>query len=712
MDYENIDNDEQEGGFGFPNPISYINNKITNQIRPLPVAVQKLPNISNKTKQIARNAQALAPKVRSESKPNRFVPNIPNTLRPREKPRDDATLLKESEFNKSLIYDTKNLAPFFNGKEYKTFTEKLKSFIDNLVTPKTRTNFYKDSDRMTVLKTLTNIQFSQTFHCSKNMSDTLKHHVDKRILEDDTLKNNLTTEILHNFNRTVTIQNQEVENKILKQIIEIKTKEIANSNYFTHIIKFVFQLLVIYCYPRFLLNIISTKMVDYTITIITKIESLENAEDIQGLMNELIQFAEDPEVDAGQSGGSLNDLINYMKNSIDYKPYVSSLNQVFYKSLICFAVGIDIQKNLTQYKTTIANKLVDYFKDILSIKDKDEDVEVPDQADQEAVDKVREAMEKAEADWENRNKDSSDMKDYDLLMRLISDKQNRLNAADNQSQKDELNHALAALQLDLKNLVSHFTTRDIDHRRWQTLQQQKYIYEKMLVPLVDQIKINKALKLYNNNVNILSIINNIWLFDTMDEHTMHKYNYTEHIDFFILKGIFNSNIFKPNDKDYTIEDLKVPQGYDDTLLVPEIAQAQILPPQIADPNADPNAAGQLNLAVDGLAAPQGADPNAAAPLHVGVQPAAAAQAQILPPQPADPNAGVDGVAAPLGAHDYLQIDNQQAALNALPEPDSGGKRITRRHKKRAGTRRYKKRAGTRRHKKRSGTHRKRKNRTR
>ena len=42
----------------------------------------------------------------------------------------------------------------------------------------------------------------------------------------------------------------------------------------------------------------------------------------------------------------------------------------------------------------------------------------------------------------------------------------------------------------------------------------------------------------------------------------------------------------------------------------------------------------------------------------------------------------------------------------------GGKRRTRRHKKRAGTRRYKKRAGTRRHKKRSGTHKKRKNRTR
>ena len=42
----------------------------------------------------------------------------------------------------------------------------------------------------------------------------------------------------------------------------------------------------------------------------------------------------------------------------------------------------------------------------------------------------------------------------------------------------------------------------------------------------------------------------------------------------------------------------------------------------------------------------------------------------------------------------------------------GGKRITRRHKKHAGTRRYKKRAGTRRHKKRSGTHRKRKNTTR
>ena len=43
---------------------------------------------------------------------------------------------------------------------------------------------------------------------------------------------------------------------------------------------------------------------------------------------------------------------------------------------------------------------------------------------------------------------------------------------------------------------------------------------------------------------------------------------------------------------------------------------------------------------------------------------------------------------------------------------TGGKRRTRRHKKRAGTRRYKKRAGTRRHKKRSGTHKKRKNRTR
>ena len=156
------------------------------------------------------------------------------------------------------------------------------------------------------------------------------------------------------------------------------------------------------------------------------------------------------------------------------------------------------------------------------------------------------------------------------------------------------------------------------------------------------------------------------------------------------------------------------------------------PPPLAAPVPVPDAA--ANAGANAAAPPALSPPPAT--LSEGVtsflqnllpklDPAEAAKAEAAKAEAAKAKAADDAQYAARMARARKSAENNRAAeaaaakeaeLQRLRAGDApspfGGKRRTRRHKKRAGTRRYKKRAGTRRHKKRSGTHKKRKNRTR
>ena len=145
----------------------------------------------------------------------------------------------------------------------------------------------------------------------------------------------------------------------------------------------------------------------------------------------------------------------------------------------------------------------------------------------------------------------------------------------------------------------------------------------------------------------------------------------------------------------TREDLKKAKEELAAALSPPLAAPVPVPDAAANAAAPDDAAVPVPVPVPG--ANTGANIIGAALSWLGNQ---GNQGNQNPPQNLSPNP-----ANPLTLA-RVRAASDDAALTA------GGKRRTRRHKKRAGTRRYKKRAGTRRHKKRSGTHKKRKNRTR
>ena len=190
-------------------------------------------------------------------------------------------------------------------------------------------------------------------------------------------------------------------------------------------------------------------------------------------------------------------------------------------------------------------------------------------------------------------------------------------------------------------------------------------------------KINEKKQRATLDTNIEAVLKtNMWLQDV-------PFNYSEEIAKFISEGIKDSTMFT-----FTLNDDKTKEVEDKRTKAMERTMEAAREEAAREEAAREEAARAEEQAVALVAASNTTAVNAAE------SNTEAGTARATSPKPAVVGGG-EGVGGALGAARTIR-----------------GKRITRRHKKRAGTRRYKKRAGTRRHKKRSGTHRKRKNTTR
>ena len=670
IDYENIDNDEQEGGvelFGYS------------------FGSKKKDELPAMTQEVDKNTT-----IKVRRAPVMSLPKNPLPSRLFVRASQDPTI----DQLKSEAVFTPVPDEHFKRQYTTSFTDKLlKQFIPKLLLvnrPQDKTKITAlDLDKVTLLRKLCEISLFATKACAR---DIFNYVADANLISLDDYDRLIT--------ETNNILDKHFNNDLLSQAINTNITNNMRSiaKYPTNFMEFVLQLFVIYYYPRLLLEIIRNKMINSARGIkeakgnltgdsINKFSELvSNISNDQLAVGGAMEFLPVSEQQAApfalqqaqrtrskaraklQSAVAKqrayvnfnqNLLDNYIINYTGNNSYVTNSRKVFYNALINFAVSINILSN-DYYKDIIILTLQSKFNEVLEVKDSDEKVNTSmfDTGLAKYQLEYEQALAAFEAlpDWAKYSK----MKDRLTRMQksyeqFRKENEDNLDSPEIQDTIDEKEAAIEDAESRMKNFTdTHEKSYTEESRIIQRylLSEQKFDAAKNAKLFL--ITINRAKIDINTIPNITKIIENIWL---RDEITI---DYIKNVQDNITHGIKESNMFN-----FTYVNTTQPQA--------QVRLGMPPLPQVQQPGMPPQ--------------PQVQQP--------GMPPQPQVQQRQPPVNVWVPNVSGDPLEAGGGA---------LGAARTIR-----GKRITRRHKKRAGTRRYKKRAGTRRHKKRSGTHRKRKN---
>ena len=737
IDYENIDYDEQEGGmelFGY----SFGSKK-----------KDELPKAM--TQEVNKNTT-----IKVRRAPVMSLPKNPLSSRLFERASQDPTL---DQLQSEAVFIP--VPDEHYKRQYKTsFTDKLlKQFIPKLLLVNRPQNNTKstalDLEKVTLLRKLCEISLFATKACAK---DIFNNVADANLIS------------LDDYNRLITetndILDKHFDNEFLSQAINTNITNNMRSiaKYPTNFMEVVLRLFVIYYYPRLLLEIIRDKMTNSARVIkeakgnlsgdsINKFSELvSNISNDQLAVGGGIELLPVPEELAApfaleearkrriearalmtsevakqraHVNNNENILNNYIIKYTGNNSYVTNSRKVFYNALINFAVSINIDIE-DYYKNIIILTLQSKFNEVLEVKDRDEEVNTS-MFDtgltkyQHEYDKALDAFKSLSDLWIKysglKDKLTRMQKSYE---EFITKNEGNLDNSEMQNTIDEKETAIEGAETRMKNFTDMHEKLGTEESRII----QRYLLSEQKLDAAKNAKrflitINRAKRDINTETNITKIIEKIWL---RNEITI---DYIKNVQDNITHGIKESNMFK-----FTYVNTTQQQAQVEPPTPPLLAQVE--------PPTPPQA--QVRL---------GMPPQPQVQVQAQVEPPTPPQAQVEPPTP--PPAAAAAAAAPswlddaLGAakrsfpglvtnaalniHRANEAQKRQPPVNVWVPNVSGnpleagggalgaartirGKRITRRHKKRAGTRRYKKRAGTRRHKKRSGTHRKRKNTTR
>jgi len=354
---------------------------------------------------------------------------------------------------------------------------------------------------------------------------------------------------------------------------------------------------------------------------------------------------------------------NYNSLPEGTNPYLNTSARMFYKALTNLAVSITIyDKDKDEVKQTIVEYLQTIFMDKFAIIF-DDNFTISDSLREAKLQfDIYEKKLQLNANGKNFLKALSELETLQVQLKRETEAENVVeieNVKEQiQNKKDLIERfkVSPSVQDDIAQYIAAKKVLDVRSQPLETRKKNNTILRDMFAPNSDD----------KDNLNSNAYIHDYYKFITeifdMVTGDPSNSNYIITIDKSIVKGIGMSSMFAFSSSVAStitlIEATGVSPG-------PDSARA-------ADPAADP------------AAAPPGA------------------------PAPAAAGAPTDPFDAALG---QINAGVSPEDVSWLAGGTSGGKRRTRRYKKRAGTRRYKKRAGTRRQKKRRGTHRKRKNTT-
>ena len=371
------------------------------------------------------------------------------------------------------------------------------------------------------------------------------------------------------------------------------------------------------------------------------------------------------EYDTNYNGGApldhsnidLTMIKNYNNLPERTNPYLNTSARMFYKALTNFAVSITIyDKNKDEVKQTIVEYLQTIFMDKFTIIFDDNFTKSDD------LEKAKAQFDEMKSNLESNPNGkkfiarSIELETLQTELETIDDIEERIEV---EAEINKIKNMIERFKVDTSiadNIANYIAAKkilDFHSQPLETIKKNNIILRDMFAPNSDKDNLNS-----NDYIDdYYKFITEIFDMVTGDPSNS---NYIIAIDKSIVKGIGMSSMF---------------------------------------------AFSSSVASTTTLATATSASPDAGAPAPAPA-PVAASPAALPPPPPA--GAPTDPFDAAL-----KQITPNVSAegLSWLGGGTSGGKRRTRRYKKRAGTRRYKKRAGTRRQKKRRGTHRKRKNTT-
>ena len=575
--------------------------------------------------------------------------------------------------------------------------------------------------KIRTLRALASIKLYQTRKCLDGFFSTLEKCIDDAFIHG---KNNFMPNVVEDqLKAKLEDLKAELEDYLIQSIrapildvnYTMKLHENIGDDDASSFIFYILQLCVINYYPKYLLDIISNIIQQIFTSIYTNYTKLTNGDNsnIKQILSNLIASINDQN-DTGPIQAELTTHIDtYIKGINLQDEYSLNSRKVFFNALVNFAISISMYANREAIENTIASGIYEKLQIDLAIKnDNDPSILTSLEVD---IKTKKERLDEWRVDFDRQNT-------YFEQKELLEKKEAELIKA---QQSSPVNQDITDLEKTVKHLRTSLSKEEneLSKRSNDTPIAIKY---NDIVRLAEEIKILEddgpgILKAVNEDKRkwvtqdyIEGIINDIW--QTRPAGSNYKDEIFKHIN----QAVQSSSMFQFNVKLETQDQATTTQ--DQATTTPEpgpepkpagdpLDSAQEATMAHAAAVAAENAMAAVERAQQERAeaaevvqrrlqrAREERDRRAAMAALVAVPEQSAAEREARHQELIQRQAAANQVAKAAEA----EAARQKRVRDGEFDLATGGKRRTRRYKKRAGTRRHKKRAGTRRHKKRKNT---------